>query len=60
MNSQFVVFCGLDVGKSRHHTIALDRGGCRLFDHPLPQEEAKLREVFTRLQAHGRVLVIVD
>ncbi|MGP5724370.1 IS110 family transposase [Arthrobacter rhombi] len=60
MNNEISVFCGLDVGKSGHHATALNRDGGRLFDHPLPQDEAKLREVFTRLQTHGKVLVIVD
>src|SRR6218665_2982770 len=54
------VWCGLDVGKEEHHACALDKDRTRLFDKPLPQDEAKLREVFTRLQTHGRVLVIVD
>ena len=54
------VWCGLDVGKEEHHACALDRDGTRVFDKPLPQDEAKLREVFTRLQTRGRVLVIVD
>ena len=56
----FVVFCGLDVGKSAHHACALDPAGQRLHDKPLPNDEAALTEVFERLAAHGRVLVIVD
>lgn len=54
------VWCGLDVGKEEHHACALDAGGARLFDKPLPQDETRLREVFTRLQEHGRVLLVVD
>lgn len=54
------VWCGLDVGKEEHHACALDADGTRVFDKPLPQDEAKLREVFARLQKHGRVLLIVD
>ncbi len=54
------VWCGLDVGKEEHHACALDADGTRLFDKPLPQDETKLREVFARLQRHGRVLLIVD
>ena len=56
----FEVFCGLDVGKSAHHACALDRSGKRLHDKPLPNEQAALIDVFQRLTAHGRVLVIVD
>jgi len=54
------VWCGLDVGKEEHHACALDASGTRLFDKPLPQDEANLREVFNRLRARGRVLVVVD
>ncbi|GAA4043750.1 IS110 family transposase [Arthrobacter methylotrophus] len=60
MDEEIAVFCGLDVGKSEHHATALDRSGERIFDKPLPQDEARLRELFTGLQQHGRVLVIVD
>ncbi|MCG1037820.1 IS110 family transposase, partial [Polaribacter sp. DS7-9] len=49
-----------DVGKEEHHACALDADGTRLFDKPLPQDETRLREVFTRLQEHGRVLLVVD
>lgn len=58
--SGIAVWCGLDVGKEEHHACALGAHGARLFDKPLPQDEAKLREVFTSLQAHGTVLVVVD
>lgn len=53
-------FCGLDVGKSSHHATALNRRGERLCDLPLPEDEVRLQAVFTELQAHGRLLVIVD
>lgn len=56
----FAVFCGLDVGKSVHHACALGPAGQRLHDKPLPNDEAALAEVFTQLQSHGPVLVIVD
>lgn len=54
------VWCGLDVGKEEHHACALGRAGQRLLDKPLPQDETKLRALFTGLQHHGRVLVVVD
>lgn len=31
MTEEIAVFCGLDVGKSEHHTTALDRSGERIF-----------------------------
>lgn len=58
--TDIAVWCGLDVGKEEHHACALGRAGNRLFDKPLPQDETKLREVFTSLQQHGPVLVVVD
>ncbi len=56
----FTVWCGLDVGKQDHHACALDPAGKRLFDAPLPQDQHRLEDLFTKLQRHGRVLVIVD
>jgi len=46
---QYDVFCGLDVGKEAHHACALDVQGRRVFDAALPQNEARLRDLFTRL-----------
>lgn len=57
---QVTVFLGLDVGKGEHHACALDRDGKRLHDKPLPQDQAKLIELFTQLGQHGPVLVVVD
>lgn len=48
--TDIAVWCGLDVGKEEHHACALDSAGDRLFDKPLPQDETKLRDVFTGLQ----------
>ena len=56
----YEVFCGIDVGKSFHHACALDLDGRRLHDKVLTNDEAELRAVFTKLQAHGRVLVVID
>lgn len=60
MSENYAVFVGLDVGKSAHHACALAEDGSRLYDKPLPQDEAALRDVFVGLQQHGQVLVIVD
>ena len=54
------VFVGLDVGKGEHHAVALDRGGNRLFDKALPNDETRLRSVLERLTTHGLVLLVVD
>lgn len=60
METRFAVVIGLDVGKTGHHACALEPDGNRLFDKPLPQDEAQLRKLFTSLQAHGNVLMVVD
>jgi transposase len=54
------VFLGLDVGKSDHYAVALDRGGKVLYDKALPNSEAKLRAILANLSTHGQVLVVVD
>src|SRR3569833_247779 len=40
--------------------VALDPGGSRLHDKELPEAEQRLRQLFTALQAHGPVLMVVD
>jgi hypothetical protein len=54
------VFCGIDVARETHHVVALDPHGQRLIDRPLPNAEPELAELFTQLEAHGLVLVVVD
>lgn len=56
----YAVFLGLDVGKGEHHATALDHGGQRLHDRPLPQDEHALRGLYEQLSEHRRVLVVVD
>lgn len=55
------IYVGLDVGKGEHHGTVLTPAGKKVFDKPLPNNEPRLRELFTKLQArHGAVLVVVD
>ena len=54
------VFIGVDVGKSEHHAVALDRTGKRLYDKALPNDEARLRAVIQKLKVRGQVLLVVD
>ena len=54
------VFIGIDVGKTDHHAVAIDRAGKKLLDKPLPQDEAKLRALISNVSGHGRILVVVD
>ena len=60
MNARFAAVIGLGVGKTGHHACALDPDGNRLFDKPLLQDEAQLRDLVTHLQEHGDVLMVVD
>jgi transposase len=57
---RYDVYCGVDVGKSDHHACALDPSGKKVHDKALPNDEEALTAVLTKLQAFGRVLVIVD
>ena len=54
------VTIGLDVGKTAHHACAMTPAGEIIYDKSLPQDETELRKVFTDLQKHGTVLVVVD
>ncbi|MBR7677816.1 transposase, partial [Streptomyces daliensis] len=59
--SDIGAFLGLDVGKGEHHATAVTPAGKKAFDKRLPNSEPKLREVFAKLQAkHKTVLVVVD
>jgi transposase len=54
------VFIGIDVGKSNHHAVAVDRMGKKLLDKALPQDESKLRAIIANLARHGTLLLVVD
>ncbi|GAB3249168.1 IS110-like element ISSfl4 family transposase [Arthrobacter pigmenti] len=54
------VFIGVDVGKTNHHAVALNRDGKKLLDKALPQDEAKLRAIIDKLASHGTILLVVD
>ena len=60
MDTSYAAFCGIDVGKSEHHTVGIDAAGTRLDDKALPNNKNRLRAVFDQLAAHGRVLIVVD
>ena len=54
------VFLGLDVGKSEHWACAITSGRKVIWNKALPNDEAKLVDMYTRLQEHGPLLVVVD
>lgn len=54
------IFIGVDVGKSNHHAVAIDRAGRKILDRALPQDEAKLQAIIRSVADKGRVLLVVD
>ncbi len=54
------VFCGIDVGKTSHHAVALAPDGQRLCGTDLPQDESRIRCLLEDLARRGRVLMVVD
>jgi hypothetical protein len=54
------VLIRLDVGKSDHHAVALNRAGKKLFDKALPNDETRLRKILDGLSEHGKILLVVD
>lgn len=54
------VWLGIDVGKTEHWATAVDIDGNQLRSSTLPNDEAKLRQLYTDLSKHGQVLVVVD
>lgn len=59
-HDQVDIFIGVDVGKSNHHAVAIDRNGKKLLDRALPQDEAKLRAIIRAVAGKGTVLLVVD
>ena len=57
---RYDIYCGIDVGKSAHHAIALTADGRRVLSRDLPQDEATFRALFAEFAAHGSVLMVVD
>ena len=54
------IFLGLDVGKSEHWACAITSDHKVVWNKKLPNDEAKLVDMYTRLQEHGSLLVVVD
>ena len=54
------VFLGLDVGKSEHWACAVTADQKVVWNKALPNDEAKLVDMYKRLQEHGSLLVVVD
>ena len=59
--ADFDAFCGIDVGKTSNHIVALDRHSeDRLINRSIPQDEMEIRAVLEEASYYGRCLVIVD
>ena len=54
------IFIGVDVGKSNHRAVVIDRNGKKLLDRALPQDEAKLRAIVKAVAGKDAVLLVVD
>ena len=59
-NSDIDIWLGVDVGKTHHWATAVDSDGEIVFSRMLPNNEEKLREIYSKLETKGRVLVVVD
>ncbi|MEU2244895.1 transposase [Streptomyces sp. NPDC018338] len=53
------VFLGLDVGKGEYQATAVTPAGKKAFDKRLPNTEPKLRELFAKLKAEHRTVLVV-
>lgn len=60
MPEQPDIFLGLDVGKTDHWACALTADRETVWNKTLPNDEAKLVDVYKNLQKRGSVLVVVD
>lgn len=57
----YAVFCGIDVGKTSNHVVAMGADGEDPFlSEPVAQGERELRDVPGRASGRGRTLVTVD
>ena len=54
------IYLGLDVGKTDHWACALTEDGQVLCNKTLPNNEAKIIDIYTKLATQGQVLVVVD
>lgn len=54
------VFLGLDVGKTEHWACAITMNQKVVWNKALPNDEAKLIDMYRSLQEHGSLLVVVD
>lgn len=54
------VFLGLDVGKTEHWACAITMNQKVVWNKTLPNDEAKLIDMYRSLQEHGSLLVVVD
>lgn len=57
---RYDVYCGIDVGKTKHYAVALGADGERIEAGPLDQSERAIRDMLGRLSNLGEVLVTVD
>jgi hypothetical protein len=54
-----LIFLGVDIGKSAHYAVAVDRNGQTVYSKPVANEEGALRLVVLWARAH-QAMVVVD
>ncbi|WP_218714114.1 transposase, partial [Arthrobacter sp. BF1] len=60
ITSDIDIFLGLDVGKTDHWACAVTKDGTKVWNRTLPNDEARIVEVYQGLRTQGTVLVVVD
>lgn len=60
ITSDIDIFLGLDVGKTDHWACAVTKDGTKIWNRTLPNDEARIVEVYQGLRTQGTVLVVVD
>ena len=59
-NVDIDIWLGIDVGKTHHWATAIDSDGEIVHSRTLPNDEEKLRQIYSKLEDKGCVLVVVD
>jgi|tagenome__1003787_1003787.scaffolds.fasta_scaffold20869302_2 transposase len=53
-----LIFLGVDIGKSAHYAVAVDRGGQTVYSKPVANEESALRLLVVWARAHQAVVIV--
>src|SRR5258708_39705890 len=53
-----LIFLGVDIGKSAHYAVAVDRDGQTVYSKPVANEESALRLLVLWARAHQAVVIV--